>query len=212
MLIKIIICLIIGYVFGCFSTGYFVGKANNIDIRSKGSGNAGATNTLRTLGWKAGLTTLLGDAFKAAIPILVFRLFLYPNMENIETIWQVYGLYIALGVTLGHNFPFYLNFKGGKGIAVFAGTIIGITDWKYTLIAASVFVVIVYFTRYVSLGSLIVVWALPIYITLFLRDTSAFIHMLILSLIFVVLAYVRHSGNIQRLLTGTERKLGASKE
>ena len=133
-------------------------------------------------------------------------------MENIETIWQVYGLYIALGVTLGHNFPFYLNFKGGKGIAVFAGTIIGITDWKYTLIAASVFVVIVYFTRYVSLGSLIVVWALPIYITLFLRDTSAFIHMLILSLIFVVLAYVRHSGNIQRLLTGTERKLGASKE
>ena len=212
MLIKIIICLIIGYVFGCFSTGYFVGKANNIDIRSKGSGNAGATNTLRTLGWKAGLTTLLGDAFKAAIPILVFRLFLYPNMENIETIWQVYGLYIALGVTLGHNFPFYLNFKGGKGIAVFAGTIIGITDWKYTLIAASVFVVIVYFTRYVSLGSLIVVWALPIYIILFLRDTSAFIHMLILSLIFVVLAYVRHSGNIQRLLTGTERKLGASKE
>ncbi len=208
MLIKVIICLAIGYVFGCFSTGYFVGKANNIDIRSKGSGNAGATNTLRTLGWKAGLITLLGDAFKAAIPILIFR-FMYPN---IEPLWQLYGLYIALGVTLGHNFPFYLNFKGGKGIAVLGGTIIGLTDWKYTLIAASIFIVIVYFTRYVSLGSLIVVWTLPIYIVLFLRDSSSFVHMLFLSLIFVLLAYVRHGGNIKRLLSGTERKLGGSKE
>ncbi len=208
MLIKVIICLAIGYVFGCFSTGYFVGKANNIDIRSKGSGNAGATNTLRTLGWKAGLITLLGDAFKSAIPILIFR-FMYPN---IEPLWQLYGLYIALGVTLGHNFPFYLNFKGGKGIAVLGGTIIGLTDWKYTLIAASIFIAVVYFTRYVSLGSLIVVWTLPIYIVLFLRDSSSFVHMLLLSLGFVLLAYVRHGGNIKRLLNGTERKLGGSKE
>lgn len=208
MLIKVIICLAIGYVFGCFSTGYFVGKANNIDIRSKGSGNAGATNTLRTLGWKAGLLTLLGDAFKAAIPILIFR-FMYPD---IEPLWELYGLYIALGVTLGHNFPFYLNFKGGKGIAVLGGTIIGLTDWKYTLIAASIFIIIVYFTRYVSLGSLIVVWTLPIYIVLFFRDSSSFVHMLLLSLVFVLLAYIRHSGNIRRLLNGTERKLGGSKE
>lgn len=207
MLTKIILCLVVGYVLGCFSTGYFVGRANHIDIRSKGSGNAGATNTLRTLGWKAGLITLLGDAFKAAAPILVFR---YLNAD-IEPAWQLYGLYIALGVTLGHNFPFYLNFKGGKGIAVFAGTIIGITGFQGTLVAAAIFLFIVLLTRYVSLGSLIVVWTLPAYILLVFKENPAFVHMLLLSLVFVVLAYVRHRENIKRLFHGTERKLGKSK-
>lgn len=208
MLIKIIVCLAVGYLFGCFSTGYFVGKANHIDIRSKGSGNAGATNTLRTLGWKAGLITLLGDAFKTAIPITVFRL-MYPAGD---LPWQLFGLYIAIGVTLGHNFPFYLNFKGGKGIAVMGGAILALCDWRVTLVAASVFIFVVLVTRYVSLGSLVVAWTLPIYMVLYFGTSPEFLHMLALSLVITALAYIRHRENIKRLLSGTERKLGKSKE
>lgn len=207
MLIKVIICLAIGYVFGCFSTGYFVGKANNIDIRSHGSGNAGATNTLRTLGWKAGAITFFGDALKAAIPILVFRL-MYPD---IEPLWQLYGLYLAIGVTLGHNFPFYLNFKGGKGIAVMGGTIFAVVGWEATLAAIVIFGVIVYFTRYVSLGSLIIAWILPVSLIISHRNSPAFLHMFVLSMFITILAYVRHRDNIKRLLNGTERKLGEKK-
>ena len=205
MLTKVIICLVVGYLFGCFSTGYFVGKANNIDIRSQGSGNAGATNTLRTLGWKAGLVTLLGDLFKAIIPIVIFR-YMYKDME------QLYGLYTGIGVTLGHNFPFYLNFKGGKGIAVMGGTIIALADWRITLVAAAIFIAVAWTTRYVSLASLIVAWTLPVYVFLFFRTSPAFLHMEILSLFITVLAYVRHRENIKRLLNGTERKLGESKQ
>jgi len=208
MITKILICLVVGYFIGCFSTGYLVGKANHIDIREHGSGNAGATNTLRTLGLKAGAITFFGDALKAAIPIIVFKT-LNPN---IEPLWQLYGLYIAIGVTLGHNFPFYLNFKGGKGIAVMGGTIFAIAGWEATLAAIIVFGVIVYFTRYVSLGSLIIAWILPIAMFINYRNHQAFLHMFILCMFITVLAYVRHGGNIKRLLNGTERKLGEKKE
>ncbi len=208
MLIKIIICLVVGYFCGCFSTGYFVGKANNIDIRSHGSGNAGATNTLRTLGWKAGAITFFGDALKAAIPIIAFRL-MFPD---IEPSWMLYGLYLAIGVTLGHNFPFYLNFKGGKGIAVMGGTIFALCDWKVTLATIVIFAVTVALTRYVSLGSLIIAWILPLNIILAYGISSDTLHMLVLSLFITVLAYFRHRENIKRLINGTERKLGEPKE
>ena len=204
MLTKILICLAVGYFCGCFSTGYFVGKANHIDIRAYGSGNAGATNTLRTLGVKAGAITFLGDALKAILPILAFRMM----YSDAEPLWQLYGLYTAIGVTLGHNFPFYLNFKGGKGIAVMAGAIIALTGWEATLIALAIFAGIVYFTRYVSLGSLIVAWVLPIHTVLNYRNHPAFLHMFGLCMFITVLAYVRHRANIKRLLSGTERKIG----
>lgn len=204
MLTKILICLAVGYFCGCFSTGYFVGKANHIDIRAYGSGNAGATNTLRTLGLKAGAATFLGDALKAILPILIFRM-MYPG---IEPLWQLYGLYIAIGVTLGHNFPFYLNFRGGKGIAVMAGAIIAIAGWEATLIALAIFGGIVYFTRYVSLGSLIIAWILPLYVVVNFRTHPAFHHMFGLCMFITILAYIRHGANIKRLLTGTERKIG----
>jgi len=109
MLLKILVCLSVGYGFGCFSTGYVVGKANKIDIRKYGSGNAGTTNALRILGWKAGIITFLGDAIKALIPVLLVRYFLQGDSYG-----QLLSLYTGLGVVLGHNFPFWLNFKGGK--------------------------------------------------------------------------------------------------
>ncbi len=102
MILKIIICLAFGYLFGCISTGYLIGKKNKVDIRKYGSGNTGTTNTLRTLGVKAGALVLVGDMLKAIIPILLVRFFIYPNV----TIMPLLTLYTGLGVVLGHNFPF----------------------------------------------------------------------------------------------------------
>lgn len=206
-MIKIIICLIIGYGCGCFSTGYFVGKANNIDIRKEGSGNVGATNTLRTLGVKAALITFLGDAFKAIIPILIYRYLFSGTEQN----WQLYTLYIGLGVVLGHNFPFYLNFKGGKGIAATGGVILAIADPRVTAAGLIIFILIVAVSRYVSLGSLVVSWLLPLNTVMFYKDNPIFIHILLVSLCFTLFAYIRHWENIKRLIKGTERKIGEKK-
>lgn len=203
-MMEIIICLVIGYVFGCFSTGYIVGKMNHIDIRNYGSGNSGTTNALRTLGFKAGLLTFLGDALKAIIPIMLIRFYFPASESNIELLL----LYTGLGVVLGHNFPVWLHFKGGKGIAATAGVMLAF-DWRFGLAAFLVFIGLVGITRYVSLGSLALSLIFPIGVLIFYPGQ---IHMLIVSLIFTVLAYVKHRGNITRLLNGTERKLGQKVE
>ena len=100
-----IICLIVGYFCGCISMGYFVGRFYHMDIRTKGSGNAGTTNVLRNLGKIPALITFAGDLVKAIIPILVIRLVFTPEQ------WYLWCLYCGLGVVLGHNYPFYLGFK-----------------------------------------------------------------------------------------------------
>ena len=106
-----LICLGIGYIFGMFQTGYLVGKSHHIDIRQCGSGNAGTTNALRTLGKKAGAITLLGDMFKCVLAILLID-HLFKN--NYQDILPLLGMYTAAGCVLGHNFPFYLHFKEGR--------------------------------------------------------------------------------------------------
>ena len=117
-MLERIVCLLIGYGFGLFQTGYFYGKRNGIDIRKHGSGNAGTTNALRTMGKKAGAITLLGDCMKAVLAILLVTLiFQKGHPEEI----MLLKLYAGAGCVLGHNFPFYMNFKGGKGIAASVG-------------------------------------------------------------------------------------------
>lgn len=200
MLLNIIICLILGYLCGCFSTSYFIGKANHIDIRKYGSGNAGTTNALRTLGIKAGILTFLGDALKAIIPLLFITLIIYKN----ETAVHLLALYTGLGVVIGHNFPFWLHFKGGKGIAATGGVMLAF-DWRLGLVALAVFVVAVAITRYVSLGSLLISILFPIWVLIIYPGN---IHMLLVSILFTVLAFIKHRTNIQRLMNGTENKLG----
>ena len=121
-----IICLAAGYLCGLFQTGYIYGKLHGIDIRSYGSGNSGSTNALRVMGKKAGLTVFVGDFLKTVIPCFITRLLFKDQPE----LMYVYMLYTGLGVILGHNFPFYLGFKGGKGIAATAGIIFSI-DWRF---------------------------------------------------------------------------------
>ena len=145
-----IICLIIGYAFGLFQTGYFVGKLNHVDIRKTGSGNSGSTNALRVLGVKAGLMTFAGDVLKCVLPILLVR-----QIFSGSDCLPLLAMYTGAGATLGHNYPFYLKFKGGKGIAVLAGLVLSTKLWMVPIpLAAFIFVVAV--TRYVSAGSLLV--------------------------------------------------------
>ena len=122
-------------------------------------------------------------------------------------------LLVGLGVVIGHNFPFYLKFKGGKGIAVSAAVIVAsssnsTTGWIMIGVGLLIFIVVVAITRYVSLGSLIVVWFFPVYTILEYRASGLFVYMIAVSVLFTALAYFKHAGNIKRLLNGTERKLG----
>ena len=145
-----IICLVIGYVFGLLQTGYLVGKMNHIDIRQQGSGNAGSTNALRVMGWKAGAMTFAGDVVKCVAAVLLVRLVIYRDLEYAPLL----GMYAGLGATLGHNFPFYLKFKGGKGIAVLGGLVVS-SGLVLVPIPLAAFLIPTILTRYVSVGSLL---------------------------------------------------------
>ena len=203
-----LICLLIGYGSGLFQTSYIYGKAHGIDIREQGSGNAGTTNALRTLGVKAGVITFLGDCLKCIVAVLIVKL-VFGN-SNTDCI-KLLGLYAAAGTILGHNFPFYMNFKGGKGIAATAGLLISF-DLRLTLIALILFLIAFFATHYVSLGSLLV-YAVFLIGMIMLGQRGAWgmeqhylNEMYILATLLTVVAVYRHKDNIKRLLSGKENK------
>ena len=200
MIWRIAVCLGLGYICGCVSFGYIVGKMQKVDIRKYGSGNVGTTNALRTLGKKAALFTLLGDVLKCAIPVLLVKFLFFKDMEYRDLL----GLYTALGAVLGHTFPFYLKFKGGKGIAVLVGTLLTF-DWQLCILCAITFFTVLAITRFVSLGSLLMEVEFVIWVAI---TRPGDWHMLALSAVFAVLAFYTHRENIKRLLSGTENKIG----
>ena len=147
-----IICIIIGYVFGMFQTAFFYGKMHGIDIREHGSGNAGTTNTLRVLGTKAGLIVFAGDVLKCMIAVWITTLIF--KGSHADEIYLL-KLYTAAGAILGHNYPFYLKFKGGKGIAATAGLILAFHPY-FIPVGFVLFFGVFLTTHYVSLGSLLI--------------------------------------------------------
>lgn len=207
-----IICLIVGYIFGLFQTGYLIGKMSHIDIRQQGSGNAGTTNALRVMGWKAGAVTFIGDVLKCVLAVVLMR-FIFKETDYAPLL----GMYAGLGATLGHNFPFYLKFKGGKGIAVLAGLVVSTSFWMVP-VPLSAFVVAVLLTRYVSLGSLLASTTFFMEIILFGEmggfDMALNYRIELYGVVFVlmVLAWVRHKDNIKRLIAGKENRFGAKKK
>lgn len=209
------ICVMIGYVFGLLQTGYFYGKLHHVDIRHEGSGNAGTTNALRTMGWKAGAVTFLGDCFKCVFAVLVVYL-IYG--ETKADIFPLLKLYTGMGVILGHNFPFYLKFKGGKGIAATAGLLISTVNIWLVLICLAAFTGVVGITKYVSLGSLVVVVIYLVEIVVygqmgkFGMSSGALSEMYGVAAFLMILAFYRHGENIKRLLSGTENKLSVGKK
>ena len=213
-IVEIVVCIITGYLLGSVSFGYIIGKDAGIDIRESGSGNIGTTNALRTLGKKAGLLTFLGDFLKAFIPAFLARYISANVIGDGEELAYLLSLITGLATVMGHNFPVWMHFKGGKGIAVTSGVTVAIAyeHWEYILIALIIFIIIVVITRYVSVGSLCVpAWALPVYAIIFKRDNTYFPVILIISFVFTVLAVIMHRENIKRLINGTENKLFSKK-
>lgn len=214
------ICLILGYFVGSIiQTGFWIGKFNHIDIRDYGSGNAGTTNTMRTLGKKAGMLTYFMDAFKSCFVAIIIH-FIYGNNSGVSEMLLI--LYGGFGVVLGHNFPFYLGFKGGKGIAATSGMVISLIlfpkyCFMFTILGILTFGIVTKLSRYVSLGSIIgiigffiefVIWGLIGWLPL---NQGEFPEAAIVVFLFVALGVARHHANIKRLLNGTERKIGEKK-
>jgi len=208
-----VICIFIGYVLGMFQTGYLYGKLHHVDIRQHGSGNAGATNTLRTLGWKAGLITFAGDLGKAMLAMLIgWLLFRDKYADGVKLL----EMYAGFGAVLGHNFPFYMKFKGGKGIACTAGFILAFYPPMAPL-CLLLFIVIVAVTRYVSLGSILVMICFWVQLLFFGQlghfnvDPKLIPEIYIVGALFSLMGIWRHRENIKRLITGKENKFSMGK-
>ena len=204
-----LLSLLIGYCFGLFQTSYFYGKLHGVDIRTMGSGNAGTTNALRSLGPKAGLITLAGDVCKCVAAVLVMWLLIGRQHPEILPLLKVYT---AFGVIIGHDFPFYMHFRGGKGIAATGGMILSFGDWRLIALSIGLFIIIFFTTHYVSLASLCLTASFflgMLVLTLrggFDMSRGARIEMMVLLAVITVMAFVQHRGNIDRLLHGCERK------
>ncbi|MBQ2258611.1 MAG: glycerol-3-phosphate 1-O-acyltransferase PlsY [Lachnospiraceae bacterium] len=209
-----LVCLLIGYVFGCFQTSYIYGRMHGIDIRQHGSGNAGTTNSLRVLGKKAGAIVLFCDIMKTGLAITLVR-FLFK--EQYGDIIYLLSIYAAAGCILGHNFPFYLGFKGGKGIACTAGLILFFHPY---LILPQVITFFGTFliTHYVSLGSLLVEIVLVAEMIIFGQmgvwnmEQPALNELYIVTVLLAILAFWGHRANIDRLIHKKERKTYLSKK
>ncbi len=217
LLVVRVICCVVGYIFGMFQTAVLYGRLKGVDIRKVGSGNAGTTNTLRVLGTKAGFIVLFGDMLKCIFAILltgfVFKQVLGP--EEYEKVRYLLKIYTAFGCVLGHDFPFFLNFKGGKGIAVTAGYIIAMQHWSFVVVGMLAFLIPFNITHFVSLGSLclyacffiqLVVYGQTGFLGLDQMPQGMRIEMYIVAFIMTALAFYQHRGNIVKLKNGNERK------
>lgn len=198
-ILLLIISAFAGYALGSVNSSVIVGRIHGVDIRTKGSGNAGLTNTLRVLGKKAAILVLIGDILKGVIAVLAGILLSGWTEGSLGTYYPVIAGTFAV---IGHNWPVYFNFKGGKGILTTA-TVIFMVDWKIGLSVLVLFIIIVFVTRYVSLGSIIGALMVPLAALIFGHDLVFIIFMLVLA----ALAIFRHSANIKRLIKGDENKL-----
>lgn len=187
-------CLIIlSYFFGAIPSGVWIGKIfKNIDVRDYGSKNSGATNSYRILGAKLGIAVLIIDVLKGFIPLYIASKF---NLK--------YNDLVILGLVaiLAHTFSCFISFKGGKGVATSLGVFLFLAP-VITLILLVIFILVVYFTKYISLGSITAAFLLPIFTFFTHRDTYLFT----LSVVIAIFVIYRHKTNISRLLSGTENK------
>ena len=194
-----LLILFLGYLFGSFPSGYLAGKiAKGIDIRSIGSGSTGATNVLRHIGKRAAITVFLLDVFKGILSILVAKYFLLNDS------WQV-----AIGLTtlIGHIWPVWLNWNGGKAVATGLGVFLGLS-WQVGLATLGIFIVMITLFRIVSLASVSASLALPLIMFLSFSSSNISLPFLIVSLLAMILVIWRHRENIVRLIRGTEPTIG----
>ncbi|MBX9828600.1 MAG: glycerol-3-phosphate 1-O-acyltransferase PlsY [Xanthobacteraceae bacterium] len=192
-IVSIVIALVVGYLLGSIPFGLLLTKvAGTGDIRAVGSGNIGATNVLRTGRKGLAAATLIGDMLKGTIAVLLMHRLAGTNA----------GLVAGLGAVLGHVFPVWLGFKGGKGVATYIGVLIGVS-WIVALMFGAIWAVVAAVTRYSSLSGLIASALTPVLLYLGVGSKSA-----LLFAVLTAIVWVMHRGNIQRLLAGTEPKIG----
>ncbi len=186
-----------GYLLGSLNSALIVGKFYSVDVRQHGSGNAGTTNTMRTLGKKAALFVLLGDIAKGLLAYAAGYFICGGQLD---------GMIAGTAAIIGHIWPVYFGFKGGKGVLTTLAVLF-MLDWRAALGLLCVFIVILILTRFVSLGSVVGAFLFPFVEILFGRNTET----IIFSAIIAVLIIVMHRSNIKRLLSGTESKFSFGK-
>lgn len=209
-----IICVIIGYLFGSvIQSGYWLCRARGVDIRTVGSGNAGTTNVIRVMGKKIGYLTYIFDMGKVVVSFLICRALFGAVLPAV-----VICMYSGLGAVLGHDYPFYLHFKGGKGIASTTGVIISLALIRpyfaiLILLGFLTFMCVMYSSRYVSLASMFLTcgFALEFLICALIGAVPAqggnLAEAVIIPVVLAALSVYQHRGNIQRLRSGSERKI-----
>lgn len=195
---SVLALLVVPYFLGSINFGIIISKLfHGEDIREYGSGNAGMTNMLRTYGKRDAAITLIGDALKAVVAVILGRI-----------LFGISGGYVAgLTCILGHAFPCYYKFKGGKGVVVTAATI-AVIDWRIFLMLLGIFILVVAFSKYISLGSVCGMLVFPLLVQVWDRGLS--INVLLSCLISALVIFL-HRGNIKRIYNGTESKLSLSK-
>lgn len=188
-----LVCLAIGYCFGLIQAAYLAGKLNHVDISTKGSGNLGTTNSVRVLGIKKGLVIFFCDALKASAAFYVCYFLFKENAV-------VAGFYGSAGAILGHDFPFYHKFKGGKGIAAMLGMMLG--AFPFPALVVYIIAIAILMSGYVSVTSLTLSVLIPLslYICHYPAEAVAVTSAL------AVLAFIQHRENIKRLINGTESR------
>ncbi|PEJ99973.1 glycerol-3-phosphate 1-O-acyltransferase PlsY [Bacillus wiedmannii] len=202
-ILKIFAALVFGYLLGSLNTAVIVGKIYGKDIRSHGSKSAGLTNTLRVLGKSAAVFVLAGDILKGVIACYI-GLFLSVYFYSGETKDCVSLLAAGAGAVIGHNWPVYFGFKGGKG-ALTAVAVLFMIDWVMALLCLGFFVIIVALTRYVSLGTICATLLVAVISFIPVFENTLYFYIFAFLMAFMVI--FRHMENIQRLLLGTENKL-----
>lgn len=192
---KYIIIALLSYLIGCFSSAFFLGKAfKKIDIRLHGSGNSGATNALRVMGAKIGVLTFVLDFIKGILGVLIG--FLFQGFTG--------GLVGGLFAVVGHNWPVFLNFKGGKGVATTLGAL-AVLSFPTALISISIGIIVALISKYVSLGSIVFLSSTPLISSLIVKPFNK--QLLIATLIFASVGVFRHKSNIDRLIKGNENRI-----
>ena len=196
-----LLILFLGYLFGSFPSGYLAGRiAKGVDIRSLGSGSTGATNVLRHIGKRAAISVFLLDVFKGVLSILLAKYFLLNDS------WQVA---MGLSTLIGHIWPVWLNWKGGKAVATGLGVFLGLS-WQVGLATLGIFIVMITLFRIVSLASVSAALGLPLIMYLSFKTSNISLPFLVISLVAMALVIWRHRENIDRLIKGKEPRIGQS--
>jgi len=198
---QAISAILIGYFFGCFQTSYFLAiKFGKTDIREIGSGNAGASNITSEMGWKFGILTGISDVMKAFIPAKLI-LVIFPASYHPVELMAIAGL----GALLGHVYPFFMDFRGGKGVACYLGILLAI-DWQIGMAAIIFLILLTIITDYISIPSILLYLIVP---CLAYYNGSYSYTVIACSLIILIIGVGKHWVNIQNLLSGNETGLRA---